>query len=349
MIPIPPYWMLFLQAMLLCVPNHGYPVHQSSTQESLPRPKLPFYYPPNGSHLWKGPTFSHASEPVTDNSTWSPEIQALIGTRFLLSQLGISSQNLSRTSSLTDAFGTTHLYFIHTIQGIPVVNHDCAVHVQKGLVVAWASAFSYRNSSITSSKIRSPYASFPSESAVSLAREQLPNTELVPDAPFGLAYVEIPDGTIAYAYHMELRDDSRATWFKVYLDAQSGQIVHAIDYVKFLSYKVVPYYSTNPLLQGIMDIRDPEYISSSPLGWTTTMNETGGVNSSQTIRYHDTRGNNIEAGMFLLARRPGPRYASMDSSGGFRANWDLSRPVNDTQNQEAAIMELFYRNISVLV
>ncbi|KAH6565084.1 hypothetical protein BASA62_007465 [Batrachochytrium salamandrivorans] len=50
-------------------------------------------------------------------------------------------------------------------------------------------------------------------------------------------YVHLPGGNVVYAYMLQLRDGNIEKWLQVWVDAQTGQVIHSIDFSNDFSYK----------------------------------------------------------------------------------------------------------------
>ncbi|KAH9271301.1 hypothetical protein BASA83_006390 [Batrachochytrium salamandrivorans] len=75
------------------------------------------------------------------------------------------------------------------------------------------------------------------------------------------------DGKIVYAYKFQLRDNLVTKWIEVWCATTTGEIVQAINFAKKASYKVVQIPRRDPT-EGFSVVTKPEFIGSSPKGWT---------------------------------------------------------------------------------
>ncbi|KAF8868857.1 hypothetical protein BD779DRAFT_1458990 [Infundibulicybe gibba] len=87
-----------------------------------------------------------------------------------------------------------------------------------------------------------------------------------------------PSGPIHLTHVVQIQNVDEGAWFEAYMDAHSGDLIHAIDFVARASYKVVPIWERG-LRNGQTTLEDPQDPFSSPLGWhdngtvTTTSTE----------------------------------------------------------------------------
>ncbi|KAL2919754.1 hypothetical protein HK105_200670 [Polyrhizophydium stewartii] len=248
------------------------------------------------------------------------EAQAVkIATDFLAAKLGIAAADFKVANSFTDASGTTHVYGAQQTNGVRIANHQAAAHVQNGEVVAFSSSFG-TSQHLVKPRIPPVYAKLTVEQAIAKAVKDtgIPHFK---DFAAVSEYVNTGSG-IVFAHKFQLRDDAKAQWVQVWVDASTGAIVHSADFVNKASYKVVALPNGKPT-DGFTLAANPEDATASPSGWSTT----------GTI----TKGNNVDA-----SRQLSPAVYGTAVNGTFDSAWDpASEPTTDA-NVQASAVNLFY-------
>ncbi|KAH6586623.1 hypothetical protein BASA61_006539 [Batrachochytrium salamandrivorans] len=170
-------------------------------------------------------------------------------------------------NSYTDAVGVTHVYGAHILNGARIANHQAAAHVKNGQVTSFSSSFgtpqhfAKRDLAISAAK-----ATVDFERASATASTQL-GIPVYSEFEHVLEYVEQPDGKIAYAYKLQLRNNPVTKWVEVWCDATTGRVIQAIDFVKKATYKAIPF-PRRDVTEGFSVVSGPEFQRSSPNGWT---------------------------------------------------------------------------------
>nr|KAJ3421986.1 hypothetical protein HK105_001611 [Polyrhizophydium stewartii] len=279
--------------------------------------KLPFFFP--DSVYETVPSSGKASlGKVT-------EAQAVkIATDFLAAKLGITAAEFQVANSFTDASGTTHVYGAQLANGLRIANHQAAAHVQNGEVVAFSSfntgASLTSNTAGSRPRIPPVYFGLAVDQAIAKAVKDtgIPHFK---DFATVSEYVNTGSG-IVFAHKFQLRDDAKAQWVQVWVDANTGAIVHSADFVKEASYKVVALPNLKPT-QGFTTVSNPEDATASPSGWTTTGTT--------------TKGNNIDA-----SKKTSPAVYGTGTSGVFDSAWDPASAPTTAANVQTSAVNLFY-------
>jgi extracellular elastinolytic metalloproteinase len=272
--------------------------------------EFPFHYSENVSFTVKTPTASAQILPALDD-----EIVAQ-GKEHLMKILGLNKDELEITRFFKSKDGVMHIYATHKINNIAVVNHDAAVHILNGEIIAESASFT--GDSLDSSLISESTSIISLEEAVKIASKEydLPRDEF----PAKYAYVEIPGNKIVYVHQFQLRDDKKQQWMEVSVDARSGQIVQVVDYVDQSTYNVVQLPKMTAL-DGFNLVTDPENATASPNGWTDV---------SSTI------GNNVDSRINYSERAEGGDQKI------FNTLWEIDQEPTTPSNKNAAIVNNFY-------
>lgn len=79
----------------------------------------------------------------------------------------------------------------------------------------------------------------------------------------------LADGSAALVHTIQVQNEEVNSWFEVYVDAHSGEILSATDYVAHASYKVLPI-NKKDIREGLETLVDPQDTLASPSGWHST-------------------------------------------------------------------------------
>ncbi|KAL2911272.1 decapping endonuclease targeting mRNA [Polyrhizophydium stewartii] len=237
--------------------------------------KLPFYFPES--------VYETVNEDAASRPSFAsiPEDQAVkIATDFLTAKLGITADEFQVANSFTDASGTTHVYGAQFANGVRVANHQAAAHVKNGEVVSYSSSFG-TDQHLVKPHIPPVQAKLTADDAVAKA---VASTGIPHHKDFTTVSEYVNTGSaIVYAHKLQLRDENKGQWVQVWVDANTGEIVHSADFVNKSSYKVVALPNTSPL-QGFTTVSNPEDATASPNGWSTTGTTTKGNNADVAKR-----------------------------------------------------------------
>jgi extracellular elastinolytic metalloproteinase len=280
---------------------------------------LPFFYPPSSFETFES-SGSQSFAPLTE------EENLAIAKETLLKNLGLAESDLKIVNFNTDSAGVSHVYAVHLVDGVEVQNHHAAIHVQNGEIIAQSASFTKDTANLRKRGLPSkPTVSL--EEAIAIATKKF---GIARDSfPPSTAYLQTQDGHLALAHKFQLRDDSKAKWYEVLVDATSGEILSASNYYNTASYNVIKLPKIDAT-DGFELVRTSEGSSSfspnaSPNGWHTIGSKT----------YTVTQGNNIDS-----------RIGNYRTDGGndlnFITNWKATQEPTVSANQDAAIVNNFY-------
>ncbi|KAL2915143.1 decapping endonuclease targeting mRNA [Polyrhizophydium stewartii] len=277
--------------------------------------KLPFHFP-KSVYETVAPTGRASFGKVSEAKA------VKIATDFLAAKLGLAADEFKVYNSFTDASGTTHVYGAQQANGVRIANHQAAAHVQNGHVVSFSSSF---NTDASTAKPRIPPMSAKLSVRQAIAKA-VEDTGIPHHADFAAVpeYVNTGSG-IVFAHKFQLRDTSKGQWVQVWVDANTGEIVHSADFVNKFSYKAIQLPKISPL-DGFTTIVDPENAKASPGGWSTTGNS--------------TKGNNAE-----VAKRNANYVAQKFGTGvnsTFDSAWNATKEPWADENFQASAVNLFY-------
>nr|KAJ3414651.1 hypothetical protein HK105_001710 [Polyrhizophydium stewartii] len=274
--------------------------------------KLPFFFPESVFE-------AVPSSGKTSLGKVSEEQAVKIATDFLASKLGITAAEFQVANSFTDASGTTHVYGAQLANGIRIANHQAAAHVQNGEVVAFSSSFG-TDQHLAKPKVPTALGKVTVDQAIAKA---VKDTGIAHHKDFAAVseYVNTGSG-IVYAHKFQLRDDAKEAWVQVWVDANTGAIVHSADFVNQSSYKVVALPNLKPT-QGFTTVSNPESSVASPNGWSTTGTT--------------TKGNNVDA-----SKKTSPAVYGTGTGGVFDSAWDSASAPTTAANVQASAVNLFY-------
>jgi extracellular elastinolytic metalloproteinase len=274
--------------------------------------EVPFWYPtPKVKTYTISPSFAEQA----------PEEALTFGRQELLKELGLSESELEIQQSYRDDSGTTHIYAIRKINGIKVDNHNAAIHVKDGQVLAFSSSFAVVNNFVDFAIDATPAVSL--DEAVTVASQQLGAPK--DSFPASMVYVQLPSGEIVLAHQFQLRDDIQSKWYQVSVDANSNTVVSVVDYVQQASYKALKFPKGSPA-EGFDTIVDPADVLASPQGW----------HSDGANKYTTTRGNNVDSRIGGTLRAEGGPNLEFDHQ------WDGTQAPTTDENKKASIINNFY-------
>ncbi|KAJ2986461.1 hypothetical protein HDV02_006709, partial [Globomyces sp. JEL0801] len=142
--------------------------------------------------------------------------------------------------------------------------------------------------------------------------------------PAKLVYVQLSDGTIAYAHQFQLKNAEVTKWLQVTVDASNGKLVQVVDYVSSATLTGLPFPKNDPS-EGFTDAVDPAFVASSPLGW----------NADSNSNYTDTQGNNVISGIRGKTVEGGAEL-------NFTTHFKPEEEPESTDNQKASIVNNFF-------
>jgi extracellular elastinolytic metalloproteinase len=266
------------------------------------------YYPPT--------TFQTAR--LQSNLRVAGDINTMAVTE-LAKTLQVPTNEIQLKNSFTGTDGTTHFYAVRLLNGIPVENQNAAVHIRNGQVVA--------RSGVVIDKTAARLVTTPSvspQSAIDIAETKFAMKKLTEPQ---LIYLQTATG-IVLAYQFQVRQLEPIKWYEVSVDARSGKVVQAVDYVREFSfgveYDALPIPKQNPE-DGFELVKPQIDLIASPLGW----------HDDGTIQYNETIGNNVFSHI--------DNVTAKIKDGQYRFNWDANaEPEESEDNRNAAIINNFY-------
>ena len=281
----------------------------------------PFYYPKVSQDIISesSPVSAFGPGLAALRSTSSGDADLKFGRKEIMQRLGISKNDFVITKSHTDNAGVVHVYASELVNGIPVDNHNVAVHVKNGVVIAFSSSFTSSQAKLVKRSISvAPAApSVSIEEAVKTASEiyKAPVDKSTPK----LVYVSIPSGDLVLAYQFQLRDDTKSLWYQISVDSTSGKVIQVINYYNKFMIKAItlPKASAD---EGFDVLQNPFHPQSSPIGW-------GG---------DSTEGNNVIS-MIDLETFKGT--SDLDFT---NYEWQMNEEPDSENNKKAAIVNNFY-------
>ncbi|KAH6588493.1 hypothetical protein BASA50_010719 [Batrachochytrium salamandrivorans] len=276
--------------------------------------ELPFHFPDS---VYENTPYSDAA-----SSSFSKEDDAKTATDHIFKKLNLGADDFKVLNSFTDPSGVTHVYGAHMANGVRIANHQAAAHVRNGQVTSFSSSFgTAQHFSKSDLAVSAAKATVDFEKASATASAQL-GIPVYSDFKHALEYVEQPDGKIAYAYKLQLRNNPVTKWVQVWCDANTGKVIQAVDFGNKASYKAIPV-PRRDASEGFSMVANPEFKGSSPNGWTA-----GKATEGNNVIASDTRG----------------KTTSATSDGVFDTKFNGSDEPGTDANIAAAAVNLFYIN-----
>ncbi|KAF9057050.1 Fungalysin metallopeptidase-domain-containing protein [Panaeolus papilionaceus] len=235
---------------------------------------------------------------------------------------GVSLDNVAWTSGF--AFEDTRVaYLKQSFNGIPVSNAVANI-----VFDGTDSVYAYSSSFVNATSIADPNPTFS-------WRSVLPDLERKLDSPLldnnaTLEYVVKDDGSVALANVIQLRNETLGSWYEVFIDGHTGDILSINDFVADASYTVVPITKIS-FDDGVETLQDPADLQASPFGWHST-----GFGDS-------TVGSGNNALVFLDGAQGQGRFVNQTSDGlNFDYTYDDNNDPRTEENQNAARVNAFY-------
>lgn len=281
--------------------------------------------------------------------------------RLQLTELDIADLELSDRYQ-TRHNGTTHLYWLQRLDGIPVHNGLLGVNVMAdGRILN----VHHRFVPDLGSKVSGGGPAISPEVAVTRAAEHIGLGERLTalrqlDAtggstqqvtlseasisrdpiPVELRYQELADGRVVLTWNLVINRVDTPDWLSIRVNAATGDVVGTDNFTAHggPNYRVYPLPADSPNTGTHDLLGDPSNATASPFGW----HDDNGVAGAE---YTDTRGNNVWAQDDL----------DDNNTGGFRpdggagltfdfAHDDVNDQPTEGTNLEASVTNLFYYN-----
>ncbi|KAI8897831.1 Fungalysin metallopeptidase-domain-containing protein [Globomyces pollinis-pini] len=277
--------------------------------------ELPFYYP---EPITKSFPVSHLSA----RAGLSNDDLIKIAKAALVKEYGIVESELQIVQLHTGVTsGITHVYAVRTINGVPVDNNNCDVHIKNGQVIQIASSFSGHLQK-RANDITPPKAVVSLTEVVKKATKEFNASQ--DEVPPKMVYIQTPSDKFAYSYQFQVKDLTKGKFLQVTVDAATGQNLQVVDYIAEASYKVIPFTKKDPR-DGFAVLTNPENKVASPFGW----------HKDNTQSFTTTRGNNAISTV-------GGRLVSGGANLDFNTAANPNADPGVAANQRAAVVNAFY-------
>lgn len=274
--------------------------------------KIESYHPPSsfevfGEGLPQPTSFGSSASGLNDTAI-----------AFVQGRLGVDPSTVGYKSGYT-ASAEKFAYVRQTHKGVPFINAVANVAWKDDKVVSFGSSF------VKPSKIASEKPTIDVKSVISKA-EQAFNGKYN-GFPTAVHYLARPDGSAALVHAIQIQNEEVNSWYEVHVDAHSGEILSATDFVAQASYTVLPI-TKRTLTEGLETLTDPQDTLASSLGWHNT-----GTTSSTT-----TAGNNV------VSYKGSTTATTSQSSTGlnFQYTYSTSQAPSVANNVDAARVNAFY-------
>ncbi|KAF8149160.1 Fungalysin metallopeptidase-domain-containing protein [Crassisporium funariophilum] len=237
---------------------------------------------------------------------------------FVQSRLGVDANSIGFKSGYTDR-NEKYAYVKQFHNGIPFINAVANVAWKDDKVVSFGSSF------VKPKKIASSRPTISAKSVIAKAEAAFSGT--YNGFPTGLEYLAQADGSVALVHTVQIQNEEVNSWFEVYIDAHSGEILSVTDYVADASYKVLPI-TKKTLTEGLETLVDPQDLVASPSGW----------HAYGTSSFTTTEGNNV------VSYKSSLTSTTAQSSSGLNFDYTYSpaSAPSTTANLNAARVNAFY-------
>ncbi len=218
------------------------------------------------------------------------------------------------TNYVTQSTGATTLTFQQSLNGLPVANANFNITVAAdGRLLSVAGGFVQ---GLSGQSHPGPVASLTAPAAISSVATtleinlddppklvgNLPNGVesyradglSLDDIPATMRYLAGPNNTVELVWNMTVRTPDSSHWYSLDVDAGSGEVLHAVDFVSHANYEVFAAPNRSPLDSDRTIETDPHIIAPSPslvpspFGWHDT-------NGADGAEFTITNGNNVNA------------------------------------------------------
>ncbi|KAJ7590715.1 Fungalysin metallopeptidase-domain-containing protein [Mycena floridula] len=238
---------------------------------------------------------------------------------FIQSQLNLTAAQMGWKSGYAADLNTKFAYIKQYHDGIPFANAVANVAFKQDKVVSFGSSF------VEVGKIASSIPSIAVEDIIPGVEESLQGTH---NGFTSLEYLSRPDGSVALAHTVQIRNETEGTWYEAFVCAHSGALMSVTDFVADATFTVLPISKQDPD-QGLETLVDPEDLLASPEGW----------NSDGTTNTTTTEGNNGVA-FKTSARNVTPASSSANLE--FDYAYDDSKNPTLQSNIDASRTNAFY-------
>ncbi|PPQ79033.1 hypothetical protein CVT25_002342 [Psilocybe cyanescens] len=242
---------------------------------------------------------------------------------FVQAKLGIKSHEVVYTSGYSSDI-VNHVYVKQAHNNITFSNAVGNVAMKNGKVVAFGSSF------VPVDKIASSEPSITLASAIANAEKSLDGT--YNGHPLSLEYFVKSDGLIALVHVMQIKNEERGTWYQAHVDAHTGELVSASNFVSHLFLEAI-FITRQSIIEGQLLLYTLADLDASPLGWHTS----GGPVTNTTS------GNNVVASNYAT-KLPVPQTSAPIN---FVYLYNSSVDPLQGTNPQAAVVNAFYTINSV--
>lgn len=272
--------------------------------------------------LDESPFFYPENQVSRQHSNWMSNKDLTIS--YMAKNLGFTEKEIQISSDFTDHRQVRHVHVTRLVNGVPVANNNAGFHLSNGKVT-WTSSF---HASRPKLNFNAPKPAISMDKAIKIAEHALNCSK--DDTPSVMEYLQISSTDVAYVYSFQLRDDRQSLWLRVSVDVNSGSILQIVDYGSDASYRAIQLPKSLPT-DGFELVAEPQYLSSSPLGWHLDTVDTSGNNVDVFIDIKDPITN--------LTTRERP---VADTKGIFESPWNATESPQTEANRNASSTHLFY-------
>ncbi|KAF9049094.1 Fungalysin metallopeptidase-domain-containing protein [Panaeolus papilionaceus] len=237
---------------------------------------------------------------------------------FVRTRLGLDADSIGFKGGYADR-DEKFAYVRQFHKGIPFVNAVANVAWKNDKVVAFGSSF------VKPKRIAATRPTVAASSVIAKVEEAFEGK--YNGFPIGQEFLTLADGSAALVHTIQVQNEEVNSWFEVYVDAHSGEILSATDYVAHASYKVLPI-NKKDIREGLETLVDPQDTLASPSGWHST-----GSTTTTT-----TAGNNVVA--YKSSESGTTSQSSTDLI--FDYTYDTASAPSATVNLNAARVNAFY-------
>ncbi|KAF9257246.1 hypothetical protein L218DRAFT_1006364 [Marasmius fiardii PR-910] len=229
---------------------------------------------------------------------------------FVSSQLSIDTSKVAFKSGYENDVGWVgYVKQMHDGDGVPFVNAVANVAFKDNKVVAFGQSFVDTNNIAPSIPAVDVSTVIPKiEASLQGKRNNINPT---------IGYLVLQDGKVALVHVFQVRNQESGTWYEVYADAHSGDLLSVTDFVAKVRYKVLPIWKET-ITQGLEILVDPQNIASSPQGW-----HSDGAWKNNVVAYKSNQ-----------------TATTLESN--FRTTYDPSKAATTAKNLDAARTNGFY-------
>ncbi|KAF9443170.1 metallo proteinase 10 [Macrolepiota fuliginosa MF-IS2] len=239
---------------------------------------------------------------------------------FVRKTTGIENGNLGYHSGYDDEH-SSYAYIKLFHNGLPFVNSVANIAYKQERVVSFGHSFIDLKTAIFPSSV--PTVDW-SPLIPTLTEDLGARFKDKPQGPY-LAWFAMDNGGVALVHVIQFQDLDKAVWLEAYVDAHSGKVISATNFVSDASYTATGFRTQPPLSGPTLEtFTDPANLTVSLSGWHTSA--TTGTAGNNAVVFFDSD---------TLANETSPVL-------NFNTKYDPSQPVDSPNNIEAAITNVFY-------